>query len=252
MADPDEVAGFRFTPQVAAFLAVIALMAAALGVSSPIVALGLGAFGVLTVPLVALRAALRRRRSGAWRVTPAEGALGLSGLLVGVAGAVVFVYIAASLGLRGEFFFPTAFWPHAVPHTGEPVGSRSVSYSDPEIQKNLKEELAKAGIPFTVRMRDGKEWIGWRPEHHAAAEAIERKVREGPVPPARSVFFPDPEARQRFTDWLTQKGIKYRVAPHEGREHVVLDDTPGEDMSGLMQEYMARRSAECPKKKQTC
>jgi hypothetical protein len=249
VADPGEVSRFRFTAQAAAFLAVIAILAAALAASSPFAAMGLGALGVLLLPLIAVKAALRRRRGAPWRVTPAEAAVGLSSLVVAVAGAGVMLYMVAGLGLRGEVFFPVLFQPAGVP--GERVGSRSVSYSDPDTHRRLKEELAKAGIPFSVRTRDGKEWISWSAEHKAVAEAIEQKVREGPLPLDRGVFFSDAEQRQRFMAWLDRKGIKHELVRHEEREHVVFD-AGARGLSSVMQEYLAERSAECAKRKPKC
>jgi hypothetical protein len=176
LADPREVGGFRFTAQAAAFLAIIGVLAAALALASPIAAVTLGALGVMIAPVVAVRAALRAGRGGKWSLTPAEGAVGLSIIVMGFAGAAVTLHLAFGIGLRGEVFFPHMSWPS--PEVAALSETRSVNYPNPDRQRRLKQALQKAGVAFTVRTDDdGKEWITWMIEDDPAARAIEKKSR---------------------------------------------------------------------------
>ena len=51
----------------------------------------------------------------------------------------------------------------------------------------------------------------------AAAQAVDEKIRQGPLPAGRNVHFPDPTLRKQFTDWLAQKGIQHQVVHHARR-----------------------------------
>jgi hypothetical protein len=176
LADPREVGGFRLTAQAAAFLAIIGVLAAALAFASPLAAVVLGALGVMLVPVLVVRAALRARSAGKFSLTPAEGAVGLSVGVMGIAGAAVTIHLALGIGLRGEVFFPGVSWPS--PQIAELSETRSVNYPDTRKQRRLKDALTRAGIPFTVRTdEEGKEWITWMIEDDPAARAIEKKAR---------------------------------------------------------------------------
>jgi len=236
---------FSLNRQAAAFLAVIALMVLAMVFLSPFLLLALGAVGVVMLVAVWLKAAVRARAlSGPFGA--AEGALALCALLFVIGGAAVGGLMVARVGYGESFSLFRAMLPIASPSSQPPrIGSRSVHYPDPDTQGRVKEALAKAGIPFTVETRDGKEWIGWPIEHDAAADAIQEKVRNA-VPNGRNVFFPnDPQRQKAFTAWLTRNGIKYDIVREHGREMVVWEEGAKDPMQRFMSEY----GSNCPKKK---
>ena len=139
-------------------------------------------------------------------------------------------------------------WPYVDPsRVGE--RTRSVSYSDPSRQQRLKDGLREAGIPFTVKMQDGQEFVGWTGEHDAAAEAINQKVSAGPLPSgSRNVHIPDSGLHKEFTDWLSAKGIKHEVVQMDGKDWVVWDPAAGD----LMRQFMEGRASAACKRKPPC
>jgi hypothetical protein len=126
--------------------------------------------------------------------------------------------------------------------SSRPVGTRSSSYSDPAMQQRLKDELAKAGIPYALDVTDGKEFIKWSVEHNTAVEDIQRRKVDAMFSGGRNASFPDPALRQEFTDWLTRRGITYEVVNSSSGEFVVWDRGPND----LVRQFMEGRSVDCP------
>jgi hypothetical protein len=214
-------------------------MAAALAFFAPFAAMALGALGAVLAAAAWIRAMLR---SKAWHAEPnaVEGAVAVSGALLLAWGVAVVVFGAHVLRTEGEVRVPPLPWPSR----DEAVGSRSTHYSDPERQQALKDALTKAGIPYTLRQSDGKEFVAWKPEHNAAVEAIkENLLVEGPLPAGRTVRFPDPEHERRFVAWLDQKGVQHKRVHVGGEDYIVWQEGAG----NLMDQYMADRSRHCPK-----
>src|SRR5919198_1518104 len=242
---PPDLEGFALNRQAAAFLAVIALMVAAMVFLSPFLLLAIGALGVLLFVVVWLKAAVRGRALlpsyGA-----AEGALALSGLLFVLGGATAGGLIVARVGMDESFSLLRAMLPIASsPRAAPPPSTRSVHYGDPDTQERVKQAFTKAGIPFTVETRNGEEWIAWPTEHNAAAEAIQERARNA-VPNGRNVFFPnEPERQKAFTNWLTRNGIQYEIVREHGREYVVWE----EGVQDPVKRFMTERGAECRKTK---
>ncbi|HKX38910.1 MAG TPA: hypothetical protein VJN20_09660, partial [Burkholderiales bacterium] len=124
------------------------------------------------------------------------------------------------------------------------------SYGDAETQERFKQELARAGIPFEVESRDGKEWVGWTQDHNAAVEAIHLKVSEGPLPAGRSMGFGDPAHHKEFAEWLARKGVKSETVRAYGKEYLVWEEGAGEALA-LMNEFHAERAKKCKEEKKT-
>jgi hypothetical protein len=114
----------------------------------------------------------------------------------------------------------------------------SVSYSNPETQQRLKDELAKAGIPFTSSTREGREYVSWPPEHNAAADKIQENLH-GP----RGIHFGSAQSQKDFVNWLAKRKIKSAIVRHEGNDYVTWDDprAPKE----MMDAYIAERPSKC-------
>jgi hypothetical protein len=151
----------------------------------------------------------------------------------------VILFGAQVLRTHGEIHLPPLPWPSR----DEAVGSRSVSYSDPEQQQALKNALTEAGIPYTLRQSDGKEFVAWKAEHNAAVDAIQQKLMQGPLPAGRTVRFPDPEHERKFVAWLDQKGFQHERVRVRGEDYIVWQEGAG----NLMDQYMTDRSRDCPK-----
>jgi hypothetical protein len=240
---------FSLNRQAAAFLAVIALMTVTMVFLSPFLLLALGGIGVVTLLVVWLKAALRGRSL----IAPfgaAEGALALSALFFVIGGATAGGLMFARIGWSDSFSLFQAMLPIGSSPKGPLVGSRMVHYSDADMNERLKLELAKAGIPFTVEKRDGKEYVAWSGEHAAAADEINEKLHQGPasMPAGRTARFPDPTVQKRFTDWLVRNGIKYELVKSRGEEYIVWE----EGRPDVVKQYMAERADDCRKKKPSC
>ena len=167
--------------------------------------------------------------------------MALSGMVLASGRALgVMAYSMARLG-TGHPFGMTVGLAAMADGAGPKSITRSVSYSDPDMQQRLKDALRAAGVPFTVKMQDGKEFVGWAAEHAAAAQAVDEKIKEGPLPAGRNVYFPDPTLRKQFTEWLAQKGVQHQVVTMRGEDHVVWNEARGD----LAREFIESRSAEC-------
>jgi hypothetical protein len=139
--------------------------------------------------------------------------------------------------------------PVANTGTSEPVAAKSISYPDRLMQQQLKEALAKAGVPHMIKVQqDGKEYVQWKPEHAQEVESIERQVAGAALPKGRSASFADPAYQERFKDWLTKKGFAYELVPARGSEYVVWQEGAGD----LVQQFSKELAVPCPRRKRSC
>lgn len=205
---------FSLDRQALAFLAVIAVLAAAMVFLAPFAVMVLGGLGVLLIVLLWLTAAIRARKAlppfGA-----IAGAVALSSLLMVIGAATVSALMIVRLGFGeavslGGMMFPVG---------GPRPGPRSTWYSSPEMRQGLKDGLAQAGIPFRTRMQDGKEYVVWDHEHDDAANKVKDALHARPSS-ASSVSYSDPKTQQRLKDELARAGIPFTTSTGEGREYV--------------------------------
>jgi hypothetical protein len=238
---------FKLDRQAKVFLAVLIVLALAMVPLAPFASLAFGALSVVVLCIVFLISLARNRRPFG-PLTQTEGALALAAATFAVAGALVIAYATVMLGAGNAMMLSHAMLPFSsTAHGPRPVGDRSVWHSDPDKQQKLKEELAKAGIPFKVQMQDGKEYVKWSVEHDAAAEEISRKVRDGPFPNGRNARFEDPALQKEFADWLTARGVQHEAVKQEGQDWIVWE---GGD--NLAHEFMTTRPVKpCKNDKKT-
>jgi hypothetical protein len=229
---------FQLTRQSVTFLALMAGVALVVALAAPFGSIALGAVALIAIGAVLTKAMMRTRQW--WPLTAVEGTVALCGLVLVIGGLGVVGYSMVRLG-TGEPLRMMVGWPHMDP-SRVGVSTRSVSYSDTDTQQRLKDGLREAGIPFTVKMQDGKEFVGWPAEHNAAAEAINEKVREGPFRAGRNAHIPDPELHKQFVGWLEKKGIKHEVVRSDGKDYIVWDQGGGDAVREFME---SRGAAEC-------
>lgn len=244
------VDAFSTTRQTFAFLAILALVELAMVLVFPLLVVVLGVLAALLLVLVWMKSGIRTRKWLWWNpaavpLTQAEGAVALSAAIMFCAGMLVAGYEAARFA-SGEREFLTGYifrQMRAGAPPSRPVGTRAFSYSDAAMQQQFKDELAKAGIPFTLEVKDGKEFVAWTPEHNAAVEKIERKLRDDPAAGGRNVRFGDPEMQEEFKEWLRKRGIAYEVVTTRGEEFVVWKEGPKD----LVRQFMeSRGTTDCP------
>lgn len=238
---------FSLNRQAFAFLIVIAVTAGLMVLLSPFLLLALGGLSAVVLIVVWLRTVVRGRNV----IAPfgaAEGALALSALLFVIGGAMAGGMMVARVGLPESFSLFRAMLPFDSTPKGARIGSRSVSYSDPDTQQRLKDELARAGVPFTTEAREGKEYVAWPREHDTVAEAVQKRIHEGPFPGGRNGHFPDAKLQKDFTDFLKRKGVRHEVVKTRGEDWVYWEATPDD----LVKEFMTRRGVDCGKKKPPC
>jgi hypothetical protein len=237
---------FRLDRQAKVFLAVLVVLALAMVPLAPFASLAFGALSIVVLGVVFLISLARNRRLFG-PLTPAEGALAASAAVFALSGALVVVYAILMLGAGNAMMLSHAMLPFRSGDGPRPVGERSVWYSDADKQQQLKEELAKAGIPFKVETREGKEYVKWSQQHDAAAEAIAVKLRDGPSPNGRQTRFQDPQMQKEFADWLTSKGVQHKTIRQQGEDWIFWDG--GEN---LAHEFMTTRpSKPCKNDKKT-
>lgn len=207
--------------------------------------------GVIAMPLVVfvwIKAGLRTRKwwwlnPAAVPLTQAEGAIALSAALFFSVGFVVSGYEAIRYA-SGERHVLTGYaFRHMLSRQpySPPAVSRSSSYSNPAMQKRLKDELAKAGIPYALDVTDGKEFIKWPIEHNAAVEEIQRRRVDTLFSNNRNAAFPDPALREEFTAWLTSRAIPHEVVNSNDGVFVVWETGPDD----LVRQFMEGRSTDC-------
>jgi hypothetical protein len=235
---------FSFTRQTTAFLGILAILELALVLVFPTATVLLGVIAAGLIVLVWMKAGIRTRKWLWWNpvavpLTQAEGAVALSATLMFAAGILVAGYEAVRFA-SGEKDLLTGYAFRQMLKEGPPrtlpVGSRAVHYSDPEMLTALKYELAKAGVPFKLDTREGKEYVVWTPEHNAVAEEIQRKLHEGP-PAGGSVHFAQPATQQAFREWLLKRGIASEIVIRRGEEYVDWKEGPRELAKQFLQEY---------------
>lgn len=236
---------FSFSRQTGAFVAVIAVMAAAVFLVFPLASAFFGAIAALLLAVVWVKRGARtghwlRNRAGVAPLTQAEGAFALSAAVLLLPGVLVVAQAAVSFASGERTFMTGLVWQAWVDKEGKPrllpANTRAVHYSDADKLKRLKEALTNAGVPYTVETKDGKEYVGWTSDHAAAADEIERKVREGPFPGGGNAAMPA-ELQQEFRDWLAKKGVANEVVKSDGREFVVWEQASGD----LVREFMEQR-----------
>jgi signal transduction histidine kinase len=242
------VDSFAFNRQTIAFLGVLGAVEVVLFLLFPLVTFGLGAIALSALVVVWLKAGIR---SGTWLwwnpvavpLTQVEGAVAVSAALMLSAGAAAAGYMAARMASRDPAALNGIALRYVLPleASTRPAGWRSVHYSDPDRRQGLKKELEKAGIPFKVETSDGKEYVGWAPEHDAAAEEIQRKVRDAPFPNSHSVSFDDPKTQQEFRLWLVERRIPHQIVQMRGRDYIGWKDGPDD----LAVQFVRERSAKC-------
>jgi hypothetical protein len=241
---------FRLDRQAKVFLAVLVVLALAMVPLAPFAALAFGALSLVVLCVVFLIALARNRRLFG-PLTPAEGALAASSAIFAVSGALVVVYAILMLGAGNAMMLSHAMLPFRSGDGPRAVGNSSVWYSDADTRKALKEALAKAGIPFELETREGKEYVSWSYRHDEAARAINEKLRQtppsgpaSPLPAGRSMGFGDPEHHKEFAEWLARKGVKTQTVEAHGQQYLVWDEGAG-DPRQLMHEFFAEKAERC-------
>jgi len=225
---------FRLDRQAKVFLAVLVVLALAMVPLAPFAALAFGALSLVVLCVVFLIALARNRRLFG-PLTPAEGALAVSSAIFAVSGALVVVYAILMLGAGNAMMLSHAMLPFRA--ADKPIaGDRSVWYSDADKQARLKAELARAGIPFKVETREGKEYVKWADQHDAAAEAIAIRLRDGPFAKGAQTRFQDSATQKAFADWLTGKGVKHETVREQGEDWLHWDGG-----QNLVHEFMTSR-----------
>jgi hypothetical protein len=240
---------FTITRQTITFLGVLAVLELAIVLVFPAVSVLLGAVAAALLAVVWMKAGIRTRKwlwlnPVAVPLSQFEGAIALSAALMFAAGIFVTGYEAIRYA-SGETDLLTGYaFRHLRPgpETSRPASTHASSYSDPAMQKRLKDELARAGIPYALDVTDGKEYVKWSAEHNAAVEDIKRRMVDTMFSGGRNASFPDPALRQEFTEWLTQRGIPFEIVTSSGREFVVWDRGPDD----LVRQFMEGRSEDCP------
>lgn len=247
---------FRLDRQAKVFLAVLVVLALALVPLAPFASLAFAALSLVVLCVVFLIALARNRRLFG-PLTPAEGALAVSSAIFAVSGALVVVYAILMLGAGNAMMLSHAMLPFRSGDGSRAVGNSSVWYSDADAQRALKEELAKAGIPFELETREGKEYVAWSYKYDEAARAINEKLRQAPVsspgstlPAGRSMSFGDPAHQKDFAEWLARKGMKTETVQAHGQEYLVWGEGAG-DPRKLMHEFFAEKAKRCKEGKET-
>ena len=98
----------------------------------------------------------------------------------------------------------------------------SQNYENPAQQEQFKAALSRAGIPFTLEARNGKEFVKWESQSASAVAGVQLALF-GPALPSGRNYAADGPRHEEFKQWLRANGIPYSVQVSHGREFVVWD-----------------------------
>lgn len=233
-----------------AYIVALAIVCLTLLLSAPFSLVPLGAVALTVLAVVWAKAGIR---TGRWLWLRPGAVLRSSERAAWSASLVVLVFGAGALAYGGMLMRSTG-----VPLTftigpfAPSVGTSAVSYSNPETLQAAKDALKAAGVPHTVELRDGKEWLTWEPKHNEAAEKVMQAVRGGPLPNGRNISFGDSAREAQFTAWLTQRGVPYRRVDSHGKSFIVWegDETSDRLMDAFDRDQLQQLQAQpkdCPK-----
>jgi len=246
---------FRLDRQAKAFLAVLVIVALALIPLAPFASLAFGALSLVVLCVVLLMALARNRRLFG-PLTPAEGALAASAAVFAVGGALVIAYATIMMGANNLMTLGQAMLPFRSATDTIP-GDSAVWFSDAETMRELKEELAKAGVPFGLQTREGKEYVTWSHKYEEKASVIRDSLRgrvpasePSPLRPGRTMSFHNPSHHDEFAAWLASRGIKSQTVEARGSRFLVWDDG-APDSDRLVSEFMAERAKKCREEKKS-
>jgi hypothetical protein len=229
---------FRLTPQSIAFVALMAGVTVVVALAAPFGSIALGAVALAAIGAVLIKAMFRTRHW--WPLTAVEGTIAVSCLVLVAGGLGVVGYSIVRLG---EGWHMTIGWPSAFSEEPQTTGRTSrVMYTDPELQQKVKDGLREAGVPYTTTTREGKEYIGWPPEHNEMAEAVIEKIVGPALPNDRNVHFPDAAVQKEFVEWLEKKGVGYEIVKSRGVDHVVWNEAAG----NLVRDFVKSRATARP------
>jgi len=246
---------FTFTRQTAAFLGLLCALELLVVLVFPLLSLVFAVLALALLIVVWLKAGLRTRKWLWWRpaaalLTQAEGAIAVSAAVLVTAGVLVTGYEGIRFTSGKTDFLTGPIWWHLRQSAEAPQqvpvrtrGTRGTGYSNRDIQQALKDELAKASIPYMLETRDGGEFIFWTEEHDAAVEEIKRKLHEGP-PDGRSVSFENAATQEEFKQWLLKRGTAFEITKTGAREFVSWKEGPAD----LPMQFMKERAVPCEKK----
>jgi len=242
---------FIFTRQTAAFLGVLCALELLVVLVFPLLSIVFAVLALALLVVVWFKAGLRTAKWLWWRpaaapLTQAEGAIAVSAAVLVAAGVLMTGYEGIRF-MSGKTDLLTGYvWWHLRQGAEEPrprprpAGTRGTSYSNRDMQQALKDELAKASIPYMLETRDGGEFIFWTEEHDAAVEEIKRKLHEGP-PDGRSVSFENAATQEEFKQWLLKRGTAFEITKTGAREFVSWKEGPAD----LPMQFMKERAAPC-------
>jgi hypothetical protein len=107
--------------------------------------------------------------------------------------------------------------------SGRLIGSR-----DAGSLKELKDDLAAAGVPFTIVVAsNGKELISVDEAHQEALMKVLSERQGPPLPVDYHVCMPhDPRLRTEFGEWMTRKGVKWHAGDKRRQECLIWEPGP--------------------------
>jgi hypothetical protein len=103
------------------------------------------------------------------------------------------------------------------------LDSEGHSFADPVKQERLKRELTAAGVPFTLEIKGGQEFINWSVRDAERANAVRIALFGPDLPLDRHISYDD-KTQAEFKSWLTENGIAFSTAVVDGDEYVIWDE----------------------------
>src|ERR1041385_5491927 len=131
------------------------------------------------------------------------------------------------IALTGAFIlalcFLSACQPDAPQATSGSVLLRSrVTYGNPEDQKQFKEALKAASIPYEIVVRPDGEYVQWEGKYEDRVSTIQTKLFGQPPPEGRHAGADGPRGEE-LAAWLTANQIPFTTVVHHGRRYIVWD-----------------------------
>lgn len=93
-----------------------------------------------------------------------------------------------------------------------------LTFAHPADQRQFTDALAKAGIAYSLEVKQGKNYVMWSQRDRDAVGQIQASLV---IPPDRNLSLTPAEDQADFKAWLSENGIPFTTRLSLGQEYVV-------------------------------
>ena len=93
-----------------------------------------------------------------------------------------------------------------------------LTFAHPTDQRQFTDALAKAGIAYSLEVKEGRKFVVWSQRDRDSVSRIQASLV---VPPGRNLSLTPAENQAEFKTWLSENGIPFTTRLSLGQEYVV-------------------------------